>query len=128
MTAKLKVHQILSAKHNYFGTNKREKYKINLNLFFVMAQIGEAARPGALVPLRAGWREKCDSERGKALDFHYFDYVESRMHLRNTKKNKFSFGISLDLDKFLTLKNTNIFEFFSLNRNFSLPLQAKLKS
>ena len=32
------------------------------------------------------------------------------------------FCISLDLDNFLTLKNANIFVFFSLNRNFALSL------
>jgi hypothetical protein len=40
------------------------------------------------------------------------------------------FGISLDLDNFLTLKNANIFVFSSLNRNFALSLQpedAKLR-
>ena len=35
----------------------------------------------------------------------------------------YKFGISLVLDKFLTLKNANIFVFSSLNRNFALPLQ-----
>ena len=32
------------------------------------------------------------------------------------------FCISLELDNFLTLKNANIFVFFSLNRNFALSL------
>ena len=36
------------------------------------------------------------------------------------------FGISLDLDKFLTLRNANIFVFSSLNRNFALTLHPKL--
>jgi len=35
------------------------------------------------------------------------------------------FCISLDLDNFLTLKNANIFVFFSLNRNFALSLQPE---
>ena len=35
------------------------------------------------------------------------------------------FCISLDLDKFLTLKNANIFVFFSLTRNFALTLYPK---
>ena len=35
------------------------------------------------------------------------------------------FVISLDLDKFLTLKNENKFSFCSLNRNFALSLQAR---
>ncbi len=35
------------------------------------------------------------------------------------------FCISLDLDKFLTLKNANIFVFSSLNRNFAQSLHAK---
>ncbi len=30
--------------------------------------------------------------------------------------------LSIRLDKFLTLKNTNTFAFSSLNRNFALPL------
>ena len=34
------------------------------------------------------------------------------------------FCISLNLDKFLTLKHANIFAFSSLNRNFALPLQT----
>ena len=36
-----------------------------------------------------------------------------------------AFCISLDLDKFLTLKNANIFVFFSLTRNFALTLYPK---
>ena len=32
--------------------------------------------------------------------------------------------ISLNLDKFLPLKNKNFFVFFSLNRNFALPLTS----
>lgn len=28
---------------------------------------------------------------------HFFDFVEDRLHLGNTKKNEFSFDISLDL-------------------------------
>ena len=48
-----------------------------------------------------------------------------RMHRGNTKKNEFSFGISLDLDNFLTLKNANFFVFSSLNRNFALSLQPE---
>ena len=35
------------------------------------------------------------------------------------------FGFSLELDKFLTLKNDNIFSFCSLNRNFALSLQPE---
>lgn len=37
----------------------------------------------------------------------------------------FFWGFSLDLDKFLTLKNENTFSFSSLNRNFALPLSPK---
>ena len=46
------------------------------------------------------------------------------LYLANTKKKTFFFGISLNLDKFLTLKNENLFSFCSLNRNFTLSLQA----
>jgi hypothetical protein len=45
--------------------------------------------------------------------------VEDRLHLGKTQKK---FGFSLDLDNFLTLKNANLFEFSSLNRNFALSL------
>ena len=38
------------------------------------------------------------------------------------KKKQLKFGILRDLDKFLTLKNANIFVFSSLNRNFALSL------
>ena len=42
------------------------------------------------------------------------------------RKNSLFFGISLNLDKFLTLKNANKFVFSSLNRNFALSLQQQL--
>ena len=53
-----------------------------------------------------------------------FDFVEGRLHLGDPKKNEFSFGISLDLINFLTLRNENLFSFPSLNRKFALPLQG----
>ena len=37
------------------------------------------------------------------------------------------FGISLDLDKFLTFKNEKYFSFSSLNRNFALSLRPASK-
>ena len=39
-----------------------------------------------------------------------FDYVESRLHLGNTKKKSFSFGISLDLH-YLCTRNQNVDRF-----------------
>ena len=47
-----------------------------------------------------------------------------RLHLGNKNEKKFfSFCISLDLDKYLTLENENFFSFYLLNRYFALPLQ-----
>jgi glycosyltransferase involved in cell wall biosynthesis len=51
--------------------------------------------------------------------------LEDRQHLGRTKKKVFFFGFSLDLDKFLTLKNANLFVFSSLNRNFALSLHPQ---
>jgi hypothetical protein len=39
-----------------------------------------------------------------------------------SKKTQNIFGYLFDLDKFLTLKNANLFVFSSLNRNFALSL------
>ena len=39
-----------------------------------------------------------------------------------SRKYPNKFGISLNLNNFLTLKKANIFAFFSLNRNFALSL------
>ena len=51
------------------------------------------------------------------------DKVEIRLHLGKTQ---IKFGFSLNLDKFLTLKNENIFPFSLLNRNFALILSTEL--
>ena len=51
------------------------------------------------------------------------DKVEIRLHLGKTQ---IKFGFSLNLDKFLTLKNENIFPFSLLNRNFALILRNEL--
>ena len=56
--------------------------------------------------------------------FDLLEKVEDRLHL---EINQIKFGYLLDLDNFLTLKNANLFEFFSLNRNFALSLHPKLQ-
>ena len=43
-----------------------------------------------------------------------FTLGECRLHLGNTKKNGFFFGISLDLINFLTLRNENYSHFLRL--------------
>ena len=62
--------------------------------------------------------EKCANFHEKVVTLTLFK-VEDRLHLGKTQKK---FGFSLDLDNFLTLKNANLFEFSSLNRNFALSL------
>ena len=59
-----------------------------------------------------------------------FDFVEDRLHLGNTKKNEFSFGISLDLHYLCTQnrkKETIMEEKKFKNRREQADYYAKLR-